>query len=130
MYFRDAKPSNVVKLPAGTGGVTIGDLVVVSANTVIKATDAPSAVVMGIALETALVTVLAAIETFGRIITAKYTGVSKTSVTDADLLKTFDLSTEAIVDLDDTTGGPCLCVGYNNTKSTIDFILPLAARIV
>lgn len=52
----------------------------------------------------------------------KYTGVTKTSLTDEDLGKTFDLSaTNApyTVDLDDTTGGIIFCTGYNNDRKEI-----------
>lgn len=131
-YTEQGGKSLVKKLIVGTGGVTKGCLCVVSSNTVVKAAAAPSAAtVVGIALETASASATAAIEfPANRIIRAKYTGSSKTSLADADLTKVFDLSDENTVNLDDTTGGCCFCVGYDNTNSTIDFMLTEASKIV
>ncbi|MEC0265140.1 hypothetical protein [Paenibacillus anseongense] len=53
-----------------------------------------------------------------------YVGSTKTSLTDSDLGTTFDLGANAYtVNLDDTTGGYFRCVGYSNTKKTIDVVI-------
>lgn len=50
-----------------------------------------------------------------------YSGSTKTSLTDSDKGTQFDLGANAFtVNLDDTTGGYFMCVGYNNTRKTID----------
>jgi len=133
MYIRDGQPSVVIgSMPVGTGGVTKGDLVVVSANTVVKAAAAPTAAtVLGIALKTVAATGYVDVELVAdRIITAKYVTGSKTSVVDADKTKVFDLTDAQSINLDDTTGGCCFCVGYDNVAKTMDFLVTEAAKIV
>lgn len=44
-----------------------------------------------------------------------YTGSSKTSLTDEDIGKKFDLDDAYTIDLDDTTGGFCMYVGGDDT---------------
>lgn len=128
MFLRDGQSSNVHKLVVGTGGVTKGDLCVISGNTVVKAAAAPTAAtVIGIALETAVATALAAIEIAGgRVITAPYAGTASNLATN----KVFDLTDSTKVNIDDVTGGVCFCVGYNTEKTTLDFVLTAASRIV
>jgi hypothetical protein len=129
MFIRDGKTSTVVKLLVGSGGVTKGDLVAVSSGKIVKAA-AQATAALGIALESASENDYALVDVAGgRIITAEFTGSGKTSLADTDLGTVFDLSDENTVNLDDTSGGICLCVGYNNEKGTIDFILTEASRI-
>lgn len=49
-----------------------------------------------------------------------YVGSTKTSLTLADLGTAFDLSASdpTVIDLDDSTGGAWVCVGFDNTKKT------------
>lgn len=50
----------------------------------------------------------------------KYTGVTKTSVTQADVGKTFDIGASPnIVNLDDMAGGMCQVVDFDNVKKTV-----------
>jgi hypothetical protein len=64
----------------------------------------------------------------GAIIRISYTGTTKTSLADTDLVTTlFDLSNQTTMNLDDTTGGMCSVVGYNNTRKTADVIIADAA---
>jgi hypothetical protein len=126
MYLRDGKPSTVIKGTVGSGGVTKGDLCVLSSNTFVKAAANPTdATVVAIALETALITEVALFEliTPVRIISSKYTGSSKTSLTDADISKTFDLTDAQTVNLDDTSGSFCFCVDYDNDLDLIHFVV-------
>lgn len=132
MNVRDGQFSTVIKGTVGTGGVTKGDLVVLSGNTFVKAAAAPTAAtVIGISLGTYAATAVGKFELAqGRIVTAVYTGSTKTSVTDADISKVFDLTDSQTVNLDDTTGGVCYCVDYDNDLKLIDFILTPASRAV
>lgn len=63
------------------------------------------------------------------VIRAKYTGSSKTSLTAADKFGTaYDLAVDGTtgaqtVNLDDTTGGLFLVVGYNNDNNTVDVVI-------
>ena len=53
-----------------------------------------------------------------------YAGSSKTSLAATDLYDTiFDVNDAHTVDLDDTTGGCCIVVDYDNTAETCDVIL-------
>ena len=128
MFLRDGQTSNVHKLVVGTGGVTKGGLCVITSDTVVKAATAPTAAtVIGIALETAIEGALASIEIAGgRVITAPYAGTASNLATN----KVFDLTDSTTVNIDDVTGGCCFCVGYNTAKTTLDFILTEASRIV
>jgi hypothetical protein len=133
MWIRNAEKSNVIKGTVGSGGVLKGDLCVISSNTFIKITDAPGDyTVVAIALETASAADVALFELISNapIITAKYTGSSKTSLTDADITKVFDISDAQTIDLDDTTGGTALCVDYDNDLDLIHFIVYPADRAV
>jgi hypothetical protein len=133
MWLREAGKSTVIKGTVGSGGVLKGDLCVISSNTFIKITDAPGDyTVVGIALEDADAAEVAKFELVSNapIITAKYTGSSKTSLTDADITKLFDISDAQTIDLDDTTGGTALCVDYDNDLDLIHFIVHPADRAV
>lgn len=119
-------------LPFITGGaVSNGDLLVISSDKVVKAAAAASpATIVGIALDDAAsgATVLVDVIGEGTVVSAPYDKGSKTSVTDADLGKLFDLTDEESVALDDTTGGICLCVGYDNSCDEIHFVITAADR--
>jgi hypothetical protein len=125
-----SKGYNIRRMIAGTGGGVKGDLAVVSSATAVKAAAAPSAAtVLGIFLETvdAAAEAKIAVPEPGALIRSHYVGSTKTSLADADIGKVFDLSDENDVNLDDTTGGICVCQGYDNSNSTIDFVIPRAA---
>ena len=129
MFIRDGKTSTVVKFLVGSGGVAKGDLVALAGGKIVKAA-AQATAALGIALQTAADTEYALVDIAGaRIITSEYTGTSKTSVADTDLGTVFDLTDENTVNLDDVGSGICICVGYNNDKKTIDFILTEACRV-
>jgi hypothetical protein len=126
MFIRDGGPSTVIKGTVGTGGVVKGDLCAVSSNTFVKAAANPTdATIIALALETAADTEVALFELVSctRVVSAKYTGTSKTSLTDADITKAFDLTDSQTVNLDDTSGGPCLCVDYDNDLDLIHFVV-------
>ena len=128
MYFIDGKESTIVKLIVGTGGVTKGHLCVLSSNTVVLAAAAATdATVLGIAAETAVQGALASIELCGdRIIRSEYAGTASNLAT----CKEFDLTDSNTVNINDTTGGIFLCVGYNTTNTTIDGIITAVHRAV
>ena len=128
MYFIDGKMSTVVSLVAGTGGVAKGDLCVITSNTVVKAAAAATAAtVVGIATAAALDTAMASIELCGdRIIRAPYAGTESNLATN----KVFDLTDSTTVNIDDVAGGSCFCVGYSTANDTVDFIVPVAQRII
>lgn len=113
-------PFGIKQGRVGTGGVTAGALCVVSSNTIVVATEAVgAATVYGIAAETAAEGVDANFyEINGVTIGARKTANS--TLTGADLTKTFDIASGAItIDTTDTTGGPLVCTGYDNTQDLI-----------
>lgn len=117
-------PFSVVKRTVGTGGVASGSLSVMSSNTAVKgAAAATDGTIFGVACADFEATTVGDFYkiTDDTIIGAKYTGSTKTSLTDADLGKIFDLSDDATVNLDDVTGGCCVCEGYNNDNDIIYF---------
>lgn len=58
------------------------------------------------------------------VIRVSYVGTTKTTLADTDLVTTlFDLSTATAINLDDTTGGMCSVVDYDNTRKTADVII-------
>lgn len=117
---------------AGTGDVSAGELVTISSDTVITASGGESAnTVVGIALEDAdkddLVPV--AVLEDGAILQAEYDGTgTKETLDDDDLGTVFDVSDGETVDLDDTSGGLAVCVGYNNDVGIIKFVIPKTFR--
>jgi hypothetical protein len=118
------------KMIAGTGGGVKGDLAVVSSATAVKGAAAPTAAtVLGIFVESVDAAAMAeiAVPDKDALIRSHYTGSSKTSLTDADIGAVYDLADENDVNLDDTTGGICVCQGYDNDNDTIDFVIPEAA---
>lgn len=128
MYFIDGKTSTIVSLVAGTGGVAKGDLCVITSGTVVKAAAAATAAtVIGIATAAAADTAMASIELCGdRIIRAPYAGTESNLATN----KVYDLTDETTVNIDDVAGGSCFCVGYSAANDTVDFIVPVAQRII
>lgn len=128
MYLIDGRQSTVVPLTVGTGGVTKGDLVVWSSNTVVKAAAGDKTDdIVGIALETALDTATAQIElVLDRVVRAPYAGTE----TNLALGKVYDLTDSTKVNIDDVGDGSCLCVGFDKEADTIDFIVVQADRFV
>lgn len=62
------------------------------------------------------------------VIRIPYTPGTKTSLADTDLVSTlFDLASKTNMSLDDTTGGMCSVVGYDNVNDTADVIIAAAA---
>lgn len=122
----------VMPFIAGSGGVTKGDLVVISSGTVIKATDPVSAgTLVGIATETKLATaiVLVDIITAGTTVVAPFiTSGTKKTFADTDLGLVYDLSDATKVDPDDVTAGCCLITGYDNDALEVRFVVPASLR--
>lgn len=131
MEVRDGSFAPVIRGTVGSGNVTRGDMCVLSSNTFVRIANGASVLtVVAIAMESAVAAAVAKFQLVSNqpIIRARYTGVSKTSLTDADISKVYDISTSAIIDLDDTSGGFAFCVGYDNDLDTIDFIVIPAQR--
>ena len=58
------------------------------------------------------------------VLRVSYAGTTKTTLADTDLVSTlFDLSNATTINLDDTTGGFCSVVDYDNTRKTADIII-------
>ena len=115
-----------------------GDLVQIDATSrYLRVAAAASTTLVGIAVEaittTGTVTAADAIKVIpltGIVVRMKYTGSSKTTLADTDLLTTiFDITNPTTINLDDTTGGMCSVVGYNNTNATADIVFA-AANVV
>ncbi|MBB6694383.1 hypothetical protein H7B90_23585 [Cohnella xylanilytica] len=112
-----------------------GDLVALDATTryLIPAV-AASTTVVGIAQQSivtgATVTIDDAIEVLpvtDCVIRVAYTGTTKTTLADTDLVSTlFDLSNATTINLDDTTGGMCSVMDYDNTHKWADVIIASA----
>ena len=118
--------------------ITAGDIVQIDATSRWLEAAAPaSTTLVGIALQsittTGTVTVADSIDVLpleGIVVRMAYTGVTKTSLADTDLLTTlFDIDNGTTIDLDDTTGGMCSVVDYDNTNDTADVIFA-AANVV
>jgi hypothetical protein len=115
--------------------IAAGDLVQIDATSRWLEAAAPaSTTLVGIAMQSittgASVTVADSIDVIpltGIVIRMDYVGSSKTSIVDTDLLTTlFDIDNGTEIDLDDTTGGMCSVVGYDNTNDTADVIIATA----
>lgn len=130
MYLSDGKAARTLRFIAGTNGSTRGAMMVISAGKAVKAAAAhTAATVLGIAKNTVAADGIVEIEMADdRLVTAAYTGSSKTSLADTDIGTVFDLSDSVTVNLDDTTGGMCICQGYDNTAKTITFVIPEASK--
>lgn len=126
MFFIDGRPSTVVKLIVGSGGVTKGDMCKVSSNTIVKTAAGDNTDdLVGIALETASEGALASIELAqDRIIRAPYAGTESNLAT----CKAYDFTDADTVNIDDVANGSCFCVGYDTVNDTVDFILTQASR--
>lgn len=120
-------------LIAASQTVAVGDLIEITSGKGVLAV-AASTTLIGIAQE-AITTGVSVDDTDripvilleGAIVRIDYTGTSKTTIADADMYGTaFDLSDEKTIDLDDTTGGMCKVVGYDNTASTADVVIARA----
>lgn len=123
---------------AASATISEGDLVQLNATSrYLEPAVAASTTLVGIAQESittgASVTADDAINVIpltGIVVRVGYTGTTKTSLADTDLGTTlFDLASATAIGLDDTTGGMCSVVGYNNTLDTADVIFA-AANIV
>ena len=128
MYLIDGRKSTVVTLTVGTGGVTKGDLVVWSSNTVVKAAAGDKTDdIVGIALATAVDTATVQVElVLDRVVRAPYAGTE----TNLALGKVYDITDADNVNIDDAADGSCLCVGFDKEADTIDFIVVQADRFV
>jgi len=128
MYLIDGRKSTVVTLTVGTGGVTKGDLVVWSSNTVVKAAAGDKTDdIVGIALATAVDTATVQVElVLDRVVRAPYAGTE----TNLALGKVYDITDADNVNIDDVADGSCLCVGFDKEADTIDFIVVQADRFV
>lgn len=61
------------------------------------------------------------------VIRVGFVGTTKTTLADTDLVSTlFDLSNASTMNLDDTTGGMCSVVGYDNNRKWADIIIASA----
>ncbi len=131
MWIREDAKTVTIKGTLG-GTVSKGDLLVLSTNTFVRTGDAPSGTIMTIALEDGVSTdvILMQLVTSEPILSAKYYGSSKTSLTDADISKTFDFYGYNSIDLDDTTGGVAMCVDYDNDIDVMHFILVPSGKVV
>lgn len=130
MYLSDGKAGRILKFIAGSGGSTRGALMVVSSGKAVKAAAAPTAAtVLGIACNTVSADGIVEIEAIdNRMVTAAYTGSTKTTLADTDIGTAFDLDDSLTVDLDDVADGICICQGYDNEGKTITFIIPEASK--
>lgn len=118
--------------------IAVGDVVQLDATSrYIEAAEPASTTLVGIAQEaiTTTGTITASdeigiIPLTGIVVRMSYTGSSKTSLADTDLATTlFDIDNGTTIDLDDTTGGMCSVVDYDNTADTADVIFA-AANVV
>lgn len=118
--------------------IAVGDVVQLDATSrYIEAAEPASTTLVGIAQEaittTATITAsdeIGIIPLTGIVVRMKYVGTTKTSLADTDLATTlFDIDNGTTIDLDDTTGGMCSVVAYDNTLKTADVVFA-AANVV
>jgi hypothetical protein len=63
----------------------------------------------------------------GAVIRIAYTGSTKTTLAETDLYSTsFDLSDKKTLNLDDTTGGMCKVLAFDNDNDTADVVIARA----
>lgn len=133
-YIKDGIPAKrKLTMVAGTGGTTKDGLVVVSGNTVIKATAGFSAAtLLGIAHDTVLAGATVDVTLIdNHILTATVNAGSKTSLSNSDLLSVFDITNESGINLDDTSGGSFVYVGgYDSNQGTADFVATEASKFI
>lgn len=127
MWLREGHKCSIIKGTLG-GTVVKGDLLVLSSNTFIRTGDAPSGTIIGIATEGGASSdvILIQLVTSEPILTAKYSG---TSLTDADISKTYDFYGYDSIDITDSTGGVAMCVDYDNDNKLIHFILIPSGKV-
>ena len=128
MYFLDGKAPTIRSLLVGTGGVTKGDLLAWSSNTVVRAAAAASdATIVGIALETAVDTAMCLVDVgLDRVIRSEFAGTASNLATN----KIYDLTDANTVNINDTTDGIFYCVGYDAAKGTVDGIITHVHRAI
>lgn len=62
------------------------------------------------------------------VVRVPYVGTTKTTLAETDLYTTkFDLNDKTSINLDDTTGGMCQVIAYNNTAKTADVVISTLA---
>lgn len=123
MYFIDGKPSTVVKLLVGTGGIAKGELGVLASGKIIDAAAAATdATVVGIALDNYDADEIGSFElALGRLIRSEYTGTDSNLATN----KVYDLSDGHTVNINDVADGIFYCVAYDAERGTVDGFITL-----
>lgn len=62
------------------------------------------------------------------VVRVSYVGTTKTTLAETDLYTTkFDLNDKNSINLDDTTGGMCQVIAYDNTQKTADVVISTLA---
>lgn len=127
----------VVKWPAGPNQtITKGMLLSVSSGKAVAAAAGTTAV-LGVAVSgkttggtvTDNDTVEVIIPTPTAVFEVNYTGNTKTSLNSSDLTTAFDLANANTIDLDDTVGGMCCVVGFDNVKKTADIVFKRSSLV-
>lgn len=127
--FNGSEPM-IVSLPVVTGTTfDENDILEFSAGGLIQLAAAGSVRIAGVAVEGVVNapagTKVQVMVSKGAVYRASYTGSTKTALTNADRGVAFDLKTTARkqIDLDDTTGGMCVVVDFNNEEKWADVLL-------
>ena len=111
----------------GTGGVAKGDLVTLTAGKVVKSATNDTAII-GVAQETAIATATVNVELVeNNTVEALYTGTAPTSASIGALV---DLDSCTVVDLDASTNGDAMIVGFNVDTQRVNLVFPKANRIL
>ena len=129
LFDIDGAEPMVIALTAATGtSFESGDLLAFSSGLVGKAA-AASTSIAGVAVEgvtnAPAGTKVQVLVSRGSVFRTGYTTGTKTSLADADIGTAFDLDSvdQTTISLDDTSGGMCILVAYDNAAKTADVLI-------
>lgn len=127
MYIlNNSEATKQIGFIVGTGGVTLGDLVVLTAGKVLPAATAGD-VIVGVAQDTKLAGETVDVEILENFtVEADYTGTFSAS----DIGGGFDLSDAQTVDQTASINGDVILVGYNADTNKGKFIVAAAKRLL
>ncbi|MBB6672622.1 hypothetical protein [Cohnella nanjingensis] len=132
------QPTTVGIPVAASQTINVGDIIqITAASGLASAAIASSTTVVGVA-QNAITTgasptaqdIVYIIPAEDNVFRVAYSGTTKTSIAQADLYGTlFNLANKTTVNLDNTTGGMCQIVGYNNAQQTADVVFAVAKKV-
>ena len=124
--LNNSEATKQVTLIAGAGGVTLGDLVVMTAGKVLPAATGDTTIV-GVAQESAIADAEVSVEILeNNTLEADYTG----TLAATDIGTAYDLSDAQTVDTTAEVNGDLILVGFNADVNKGKFIVAAASRLL